>query len=232
MAINHPLLHRDKMNVRSAAVLIVIGSLVVVFLLKFIFIVHIIAPLRCEVCLVHVKLVLIVLSVLSLACTILNFIVYRQTKDLLAESRRLTLETNNVMTENDEDVEWIELSTIGNESRINHRASSASGSLADHSTQIRTIMSIHVNKKKLSQIELEATRTLITGVTSLVVMALPPTIFVSIFLGCQLFFGADCSNLNWLSPYMIELGLIHAVYNPLIFIVRNKELRTALTCQK
>ena len=171
MAINHPLLHRDKMNVRSAAVLIVIGSLVVVFLLKFIFIVHIIAPLRCEVCLVHVKLVLIVLSVLSLACTILNFIVYRQTKDLLAESRRLTLETNNVMTENDEDVEWIELSTIGNESRINHRASSASGSLVDHSTQIRTIMSIHVNKKKLSQIELEATRTLITGVPSLVVMA-------------------------------------------------------------
>ena len=159
------------MNVRSAAVLIVIGSLVVVFLLKFIFIVHIIAPLRCEVCLVHVKLVMIVLSVLSLACTILNFIVYRQTKDLLTESRRLTLETNNVMTENDEDVEWIELSTIGNESRINHRASSASGSLADHSTQIRTIMSIHVNKKKLSQIELEATRTLITGVPSLVVMA-------------------------------------------------------------
>ena len=98
------------MNVRSAAVLIVIGSLVVVFLLKFIFIVHIIAPLRCEVCLVHVKLVMIVLSVLSLACTILNFIVYRQTKDLLTESRRLTLETNNVMTENDEDVEcsnWV-----------------------------------------------------------------------------------------------------------------------------
>jgi dopamine receptor D1 len=236
MAINHPLLHREKMNVRSAAVLIVIGSLVVVFLLKFIFIVHIIAPLRCEVCLVHVKLVLIVLSVLSLACTVFNFIVYRQTKDLLAESRRLTLVSSNVVTENDEDVEWIELGTIGNDSRINHRASSASGSLTtDHSTQIRTIMSIHVNKKKLSRIELEATRTLITGVTSLVVMALPPTIFVSIFLGCKLFFEAECSSLNWLSPYMIELGLIHAVYNPLIFIVRNKELRsmrTALTCQK
>nr|CAH0104740.1 unnamed protein product [Daphnia galeata] len=201
MAINHPLLHREKMTVRSAAVLIAIGSLVVVFLLKFIFIVHIIAPLRCE------------------------------TKDLLAESRRLTLATNNAMRENDEDAEWIELGSIGNESRMNHRASSGSGSMTDHSTHIKS-MSIHVDKRKLSQIELEATRTLITGVTSLMVTALPPTVFVSIFLGCQLFFGAECSNLNWLSPYMIELGLIHAVYNPLIFIVRNKELRTALTCQK
>jgi hypothetical protein len=230
MAINHPLLHREKMNVRSAAFLVVIGSVVVVFLLKFIFIVHIIAPLRCEVCLVHVKLVLIVLSVLSVACIVLNFIVYRQTKDLLAESRRLTLATNNAMRKNDEDAEWIELGSIGNESRMNHRASSGSGSMTDHSTHIKS-MSIHVDKRKLSQIELEATRTLITGVTSLMVTALPPTVFVSIFLGCQFFFGAECSNLNWLSPYMIELGLIHAVYNPLIFIARNKELRTALTCQ-
>jgi hypothetical protein len=134
------------------------------------------------------------------------------------------------MRENDEDVEWIELGSIGNESRMNHRASSGSGSMTDHSTHIKS-MSIHVDKRKLSQIELEATRTLITGVTSLMVTALPPTVFVSIFLGCQFFFGAECSNLNWLSPYMIELGLIHAVYNPLIFIARNKELRTALTCQ-
>jgi hypothetical protein len=135
--------------------------------------------------------------------------------------------TNNII-ENDKDVEWIELPTMRNESR-NHRASSGSGSLTDHSSHIKS-MSIHVDKSKLSQIELEATRTLITGVTSLIVTALPPTIFVSIFLGCQLIFG-ECSNLNWLSPYMIELGLIHAVYNPLIFIARNKELRTALTCQ-
>ncbi|XP_046656669.1 uncharacterized protein LOC124349827 isoform X2 [Daphnia pulicaria] len=191
---------------------------------------RIIAPLRCEVCLLHVKIVLIILSVLSVACTVMNFIVYQQTKALLAESRRLTSATTNKTIDNDVQAEWVELGIAGIESQ-NFRASSGSSSLNDHSSQVKS-MSIHVDKTRISQIELEATRTLITGVTSLIVTALPPTVFVSVFLGCQLVLGGmECSSLNWLSPYMIELGVIHAVYNPLIFIARNKELRTALTCQ-
>jgi hypothetical protein len=160
----------------------------------------------------------------------MNFIVYQQTRALLAESRRLTSATTNKTIDNDVQAEWVELAIAGIESQ-NFRASSGSGSLNDHSSQVKS-MSIHVDKTRISQIELEATRTLITGVTSLIVTALPPTIFVSVFLVCQLVVGGmECSSLNWLSPYMIELGLIHAVYNPLIFIARNKELRTALTCQ-
>jgi hypothetical protein len=230
LAINRPLLHRDKMTVRLATITVIVSSLFVILLLKFLFLARIIAPLRCEVCLLHVKIVLIILSVLSVACTVMNFIVYQQTKALLAESRRLTSATTNKTIDNDVQAEWVELAITGIESQ-NFRASSGSGSLNDHSSQVKS-MSIHVDKTRISQIELEATRTLITGVTSLIVTALPPTIFVSVFLGCQLVLGGmECSSLNWLSPYMIELGLIHAVYNPLIFIARNKELRTALTCQ-
>jgi hypothetical protein len=94
-----------------------------------------------------------------------------------------------------------------------------------------TPMSIHVNREKLGQMEMEATRTLIIGVTSLAVTALPPTVFVSIFLACRLVSQSDCSQMNWLAPYMIELGLINIVCSPLIFLLRNKELKAALTCQ-
>ncbi len=39
----------------------------------------------------------------------------------------------------------------------------------------------------------------------------------------------DCNSLTWLAAYVKELGLIHAIYNPLIFLTRYKELRNALT---
>jgi hypothetical protein len=54
---------------------------------------------------------------------------------------------------------------------------------------------------------------------------------VSSFLACRIISQTDCSHFNWLAPYMIELGLINIVFSPLIFLKRNKELRSALTCQ-
>jgi hypothetical protein len=92
-------------------------------------------------------------------------------------------------------------------------------------------MSIHVSRQKLCQMEIEAAHTLVIGVASVIITSLPPTIFVSIFLACRFVTLSECSHLNWLAPYMIELGLIKIVTSPLIFIVRSKELRTALTCR-
>jgi hypothetical protein len=93
-------------------------------------------------------------------------------------------------------------------------------------------MSIHVNGGTLSQMGMEATRTLITGVTSLVVTAFLGVLFALIFLACRLVDKFECSHLNWdMGPYFKELGLIPAVYSPIVFLVRNKELRTSMICK-
>ena len=55
LAINHPLLHREKMTNRLACCLIVTCSILTVFLLKFIYIVAL-GILRCEILLLHVKM--------------------------------------------------------------------------------------------------------------------------------------------------------------------------------
>jgi hypothetical protein len=233
LAINHPLLHREKMTVRFASVAIISSSTSTVFCLKFVYIVGL-SPLRCEVWLVHAKIILVILTLLFLLCTALNFIVYRQTKILLSESRMICPSADDgrhhIVTVDGQQIEWIELATIANESSNTGMSTSVTNDNSTTTTTARPI-SIHVNRRKFGQMEIEATCTLITGVTSLVVTSLPPTIFVSSFLACRIISQTDCSHFNWLAPYMIELGLINIVFSPLIFLKRNKELRSALTCQ-
>jgi dopamine receptor D1 len=99
----------------------------------------------------------------------------------------------------------------------------------NHSTVVSP-MSIHVGRKKLDQLEMEATRTLIMGVTSLCVMPCLNVVFSATFFACRLVFGQlECSNLNGIGFLIKEISLTPAVYGygPIIFHVRNKELREA-----
>lgn len=90
-------------------------------------------------------------------------------------------------------------------------------------------LSIHLNKKQMSRVKIETTRTLICGLTSLLITTFPPVIFVSGFLMCRWINSqSECSHLNWLAPYMMEMGLINFISSPLIFLIRNKELREAM----
>jgi hypothetical protein len=125
-------------------------------------------------------------------------------------------------------IESSQLATSGNDSE-NVMRPSASGPLNNRATSVR-VMSIHVDRGKLSQMEIEATGSLVIGVSSLVVTVLPPVIFVLTFFSCRLIASQfDCNNLTVVTPYLREFGLIHAVYNPLIFLKRNKELRLAIS---
>ena len=220
-AINHPLRHREKMTVRLASVILTLGCILLIFVLKFVYIVGL-APLRCEVCLVHVQIILIVLTILFVSCTALHFIVYRQTKILLREFRSI------YPSANPED-EWIELANIRNESGNNERMSFTSTN-DNYSSVPAPVnrLSIHGNKKQISRVKIETTRTLICGLTSLLITTFPPVIFVSGFLMCRWISQSECSHLSWLAPYMMEMGLINFISSPLIFLIRNKELREAM----
>ena len=209
-AIYHPLLHREKMTNRLACCLTC--SILTTFLLKFVYIVGL-GILRCELLLLYVKMTSVIFTILFVSCTAMNIVVYRQTKILLRESR--TVETTR-----DEGT----------------RVSNDSDNANNHSTVVSP-MSIHVGKKKLGQLEMEATRTLIMGVTSLCVMPFLNIIFIATFFVCRLVFEQlhtwqlQCSNLNGMGYLIIEISLTPAVYGPVIFLVRYKELRSTWACQ-
>ncbi|EFX73329.1 hypothetical protein DAPPUDRAFT_325397 [Daphnia pulex] len=216
LAINHPWAHREKMTVRLACLAVVISSALIVFLLKFVYIAGLV-PLRCQVLSVHSNILAAILVTLFLSCIAMNFIVYRQTKiHLRRDSRTLSPQGTNEETQ---EIPLNDRSTRG----------SASFSLNDHLTN-NMPMSIHVDRRKSFEMEIEATFTLIIGVASLFVTVFPMFILLFIIMMCQLVYNEEleCSNLTWLMTYFKELGSIHAVYSPLIFLVRNKELRVVL----
>jgi hypothetical protein len=213
VAINFPLLHREKMTVRLASAILLMAAISLIFLLKFVYIARM-SPLRCEIWLVHSKVLGFTVLLLFVSCILLNFTVYRKTRILLGECRTLEIRNSGgidgrVDGENIVD----ELGSFETPVGINNQRP----------------MSIHVDKETLSQMEIEATRTLIFGVTSLVVTVCPIIILLLTFLVCRIIGQIDCSYFIWLATYFKELGLVHAIYNPLIFLTRNKELRSALT---
>nr|CAH0102016.1 unnamed protein product [Daphnia galeata] len=201
LAINHPLLHREKMTNRLACCLIVTCSILTVFLFKFIYIVQL-DILRCEILLLHAKVASIIFMILFVSCMAMNIVVYRQTKILLHESRFVEAAPADNVVAN-----------------------------TQFSNEVTPVVIIHVDRMKIGQQEMEATQTLIIGMTSLCVMPCLIVIFIATFFACRLVFGQlACGNFNEMLPFVKDLCLIPAIYGPIIFLVRNKELRAAWTC--
>ncbi len=228
VAINHALFHREKITVCFASVLIILSSISTVFLMKFVYILRLGRPLRCEMWLVHIKIMAVVLTVLFVACTVLTIIVHRQLKTTGRQSRTPSPTTifddPHMAVVDIGNVEWIELASTGNETTQTNTS--------EHSTIVRS-MSIRLDGEMiLSGTEIEGARTLVIGFTPVVVMAYCGIIFVSTFFACRLFGQFQCVDLSWMGPYVKELSLIPAFYGSLIFLKRNKELRSAYACQK
>lgn len=243
VAIKYPLKHREKVTVRRAIVFLFISTAVLIFIMKFIFIVGL-APIGCEIWFVHSKVIGATVFVLFASCIVTHFIVYRQTKMLLQESRRVKPKTSYkgksvTQAERNEmfnepvdqqivtrDIESINPEIGGLHAEANPAAAEnqARAIVTNDSHHSNTSMVIHVNIGTLSQMEMEATRTLIAGVTSLFVMASPPLLFfLSVFL-CRLTGRPECTSMTWLAPYFREVTSVWAVYNPLLWLFRNGEL--------
>ena len=201
LAINYPLQHREKMTVRLASVVMILSSSFTVFFIKFIYIVGL-SILRCEILLLHVKVTSIIFVFLFVSCTAMNIVLYRQTRILLRESRIVATTRDDSVVANNQ------------------------------SSTVVTSMAVHVGKKKLGQLEMEATQTLIISMTSLCVMPCLNVVLIGVYFSCRLVFGQSVSsNFNGMLTFVTDMCLIPAIYGPVIFLVRNKELRAAWACQ-
>lgn len=241
VAIKKPMWHRKKVTVRRVGCCLLLGSASVTFVLKFLYIFGL-APLRCEIRHIHNKVLGWIRIVLFTSCIIINFIVYRQSRTLLQESRtldplksakkmRISYLKNRFIGENNDEIIdvdrnndiIIEPTQPATEEIETQNAAAATVSVANDPS---SSMTIHVNSETLSRIELEATRTLVAGVTSLFVMASPLIIYFLAENSCRFFSNnLECNRFIWVAPYLKELGLLHAVYNPLIWLLRNNEFR-------
>ena len=236
IAINFPLMHRDKMTSRFAKVSIFVCNIFLTFHLKFTYIMGLV-PLGCEIWLVHNIVLGLTMLILFVSCIILNLIVYQKTKTHFSESRTLIVDTKERLrtARRPNEVEMVvvsgrnisesrQLATYGSESL---NVAAASFPIRDRITRVREV-SVQGGKEILSAMEIEATRSLVFGMFSLIVTVCPIIVFLSTVFVCQLFSEFDCSHFSWLTPYFKEMVLVHAVYNPFIFLLKNEELKKTL----
>lgn len=76
--------------------------------------------------------------------------------------------------------------------------------------------------------EMEVTRNVITGVTTLFIVTGPFLAFTTSMVICRMIGRGACNSFVWLAPYFKELPLIHSVYQPAMYIRNSKEFRSAL----
>jgi dopamine receptor D1 len=219
---------QNKMTSRFAKSTIFVCNIFLVFHLKFVYVMGL-APLRCEIWLVHMTVVELTILILFVSYIILSVVVYRQTETRLNESETLgdgasetlrtpgeTFDQEMVVIAGGIVTESRQLTTYGSEflgaRPLRHRSAN----------NVRPAEPIPVD------IDLEASRSLVMGVIPLVLTVCPLLILLLAFLFCQLIGQFDCSIFTWLVTYFKELSLIQAVYNPFIFLWKNEELRKAL----
>ena len=91
---------------------------------------------------------------------------------------------------------------------------------------------VHLPDKTICRLELEASVTLVCGVTSLCVSALPLASTFLALIVCQIdmnhLLKCNHATLVALIPYMRDLLLLHVVIGPILYIARSREFSKAL----
>ncbi|XP_046447438.1 uncharacterized protein LOC124196407 [Daphnia pulex] len=240
-AIAHPLWHFNQVTPVLIVRCQLVASLTASFVYKFPYVVQFL-PLSCELQLLQeFNSIAITLMILFSSCILAHVIVYRQTKRVLANYvpkgwKRGTFTSSK----NDKRVAAVVTRSEGVQSLqqqplpiFQHQPLSSMNSEGNTQQQRQQVpadeMSIHISDRRVSQLEVEATRTMIVNVTSLSIMTGPFILFTLTVFLCR-FSGEEqvCSSLAWLAPYLKELVVLHAVYHPTIQLSRSSELSSAL----
>lgn len=87
-----------------------------------------------------------------------------------------------------------------------------------------TSVSIQTTNGTISDMEIEATRSLIISVASLFMMSCIFLIYFLFFFLCQISTKPECLYVALLAPYAKEVWCFHPVLNPIICLVKNTEL--------
>ncbi len=219
IAIRHSMWHRKNVTVPWVVFVLITGFITTTFICKFIYITGL-ASLNCDLPLVASQTVLVLNTILFILCVIARVTVYLQTRKLLQDQQR--------EASTDSRPESIPMNTINHTANSenvpnNHNTSSSSSS---HQQQYQHIdLGTRINKQVLRRMEEKATQTLVISVTSLFVLCCPLVLFFSGMSFCRLLKGdIYCSKFYWMGAYFKQLGLIHAIYHPILYLTWNEEI--------
>ena len=222
VAITRPLWYRDNVTVRGVLIVQLSLTALLSMGLKSVYIFQIV-PLGCEIQLIHGKIVGLTLVTLFLSCVALQIAVYLKTRQLFKGLPVTTQITEQLRT--------VSLSTRRNAATrgvAHHQQGSACHSL---STDMGCTVSWD-SSSSLTPMEIEATKTLLAGVVSLLAITGPLIIYAFPMLTCSSSSMQNvpfCVSITWLAPYFKELPVIHAVCQPILYLYRSDEFYSAIS---
>lgn len=236
-AIAHPLWHFNQVTPVLIVSCQLVASLTASFVYKFPYVVRFL-PLSCELQLLQeFNSIAITLMILFSSCILAHVIVYRQTKRVLANYMPKGCKRGTFTSSKNEKRAAVVTRSEGVQSLqqqplpiFQQQPLSSMNSDVTQQQQVPVDeMSIHISDRRVSQLEVEATRTMIVNVTSLSIMTGPFILFTLTVFLCR--FSVEeqvCSSLAWLAPYLKALVVLHAVYHPAIQLSRSSELSSAM----
>lgn len=220
VAIVYPMWHRRKVTVQRVVVGQLLGFFFVIGILKFPFIVQLV-PLRCGICSIHGKIIIISNAVLFLLCIIAQAAVYHLTRLYLKSQRGIELSVSfvQISRQRQEAVTGISQSF---ENDVHHRSEVDINGKNNQRASGGLLMKSLSGKTR--RMEVEATWSLLAGVFSLLLFTFPTILIGSINWGCHQIYGQDkCSRTDIMTFQARELLLGHLVYNPIMYMVRSRE---------
>ena len=200
VAIRFPLWHRSKVTVSLAISVIICGLLLQIGTLKFMYIAQLV-PMRARMRSMETNAAFWSILIPFVLCFGARISVYIQTRRILdANAAGMdNLETHVVYYAHDS---------------------------SNNKPSIRVRLGQRLSQKAISKLEIEATKVLAFGVTSMLLISFPQIVYMICMEICRrvLYSNGYCSDsFGWLIPYLKQFGQIHGVYHPIINMVLNKE---------
>ena len=222
-AIFHPLWHKEKVTVRLAVFSQLIASISISVIFKFAYIAQFI-PLNCEMQLTQFKIVAVIFLILFLSCIVLQVVVYRRTRQIIANYGR---SKRGRTARKEKRVSFNFLIVIFNLIAQQIIEQPIPANYVGESVFNSKLLDVHVSDSSINRLEIEATTTLIASVTSLSVVSGPIILFSFFIFICQLYIRNHvCNSISWLAPYFPAIISLHVVYHPIFYFFRSTELKS------
>lgn len=95
----------------------------------------------------------------------------------------------------------------------------------DHHRAARVGLGARLSNRTVLRMEMEATKTLVVGVTSMIVLQCPLMIFVLLMSLCRAWYPAGnyCSRYSWLSSYLYWLTQLYGIHHPAVYLAWSPE---------
>jgi len=212
LAIQYPLWHWNKFTPQWATFWIILSFILTVLVSKSVYIFGI-YELGCHVHFASNNIYGTLLGILFVLCIIGRSIVFIQKRTLLRNATHRNGETIEL-----QDLSGGQHQQTGNENEL----PSLIGVVIQRASSM--------DSETLRQIEDGATKTMVSGVTSLFIFTFPRLVFYLVINICKAESLDSCSrDLAPAIPYFKQLDLLYAIYHPVIYLLYWRELTISST---